>query len=129
MSGGHTPGPWIAEHYTPDVVTPQGEVIAKCGDSVMLTMEERKANARLIAAAPETAAERHRLKEQRDDLLEVLEILVCQATDACGAVAEFNNMPCNSLREKLPTTVIRLEKKIELARSAIAKTKADGETV
>ncbi len=68
--------------------------------------EEAYANARLIRAAPE--------------LLATLEILVSQTMDTIGAIEEFVSMPCDSLRAKLPTTAIRLKKKVEAARLVIA---------
>ena len=76
----HTPGPWTAEGFT--VYAGDGDDFgdvarATAGDSHVdpdyhldRPDYERIANARLIAAAPETAAERDRLREVNADLLE-----------------------------------------------------------
>jgi hypothetical protein len=56
----HTPGPWSLKTYTyfsggteqGDVVDPDGRTIRVCGFSLTSTPES-KANARLIAAAPD----------------------------------------------------------------------------
>lgn len=69
----HTPGPWVQstsydgseEHIT----AAEYEAVASCVNS------NRKANARLIAAAPETAAERDRLKALNADLLAALKAI------------------------------------------------------
>ena len=89
--GNHTPGPWeIAPYCCEDdediaiqVVsgfkrTVDGRMsanwIATC--DLQEDNEANWANARLIAAAPETAAERDRLKEINADLLEALEFFI-----------------------------------------------------
>lgn len=77
----HTPGPWIIDpvHFH-EVQTTNYQTIATCwcdGDegqdlticgTLDCTVEEAAANARLIAAAPETAAERDRLKARVEEL-------------------------------------------------------------
>ena len=71
----HTPGPWVPGPYG-DVEWSEGIIC-----NVLPTPKDRSvraANARLIAAAPETAAERDRLKESNSDLLAALK----QAYDA-----------------------------------------------
>lgn len=82
----HTPGPWRTENVKDDNVG----IIAldiyspSCTDGIIATIPlhseftdlEAVANARLIAAAPETAAERDRLKEINKDLLAALKKLV-----------------------------------------------------
>lgn len=78
----HTPGPWQVSRWY------QGKIdqtyVSSASKSVCLLMrhdkeepygidqEEEQANARLIAAAPETAEERDRLKETNAELLEAL---------------------------------------------------------
>lgn len=73
MSGGkHTPGPWV---YSFESVDPEWAVVTTVGGSVIANVNSdhrQEANARLIAAAPETAAERDRLKEVNADLLAAL---------------------------------------------------------
>ncbi len=66
-----------------------------------------EANARLIAAAPE--------------LLEALKSLVAQARDNNGVTEEFLQMPCQSLQDKFPTSIVRLNYRIEYAEKAINK--------
>lgn len=70
-------------------------------------MEKHEEFARLFAAAPE--------------LLETLHRLLAQAIDACGVMSEFSAMPCKSLGDKFPTTVVRLRSKIDEAQRAIHK--------
>lgn len=74
----HTEGPWELENETLLVWSYGfGVPITKGVENTTwhraLSWEERRANARLIAAAPETAAERDRLKAQNAELLKALE--------------------------------------------------------
>lgn len=55
------------------------------------------------------------------DMLEELNALVSQAADTCGVIEEYVAMPVDSLRDKLPTTVVRLKSRIAIACVAIAK--------
>lgn len=86
----HTPGPWIAndhlkngqwqilgQEYTlsndfGDYVRPV--IVSVMGGGRRPFYSEAEANARLIAAAPETAAERDRLKEINAELLNALQL-------------------------------------------------------
>lgn len=61
----HTPGPWFVDAH--NNVLAEGCLVAF--PSVAAGLEKQEANARLIAAAPETAAERDRLKEINAELL------------------------------------------------------------
>ena len=70
MSAQHTPGPWIndapgcvAKHW------PEGGKATVC---ICPAGAEGEANARLIAAAPETAAERDQLRALNADMLAAL---------------------------------------------------------
>lgn len=82
----HTPGPWsnlnamvMAENNCTMICDPysgnrqnkgfQGAVSEK-----LLPIDEREANAQLIAAAPETAAERDRLKASNAELVEAMSL-------------------------------------------------------
>lgn len=84
----HTPGPWVAKfeeaYYVigPDLgrVAMMMNLKGAHGLAGRRSGEESAANARLIAAAPETAAERDRLKEINAELLAALEKLY----DACA---------------------------------------------
>ena len=50
----YTPGPWAVNGNTPDqVYTEQGDTLAIVRGTRRISDEERNANARLIAAAPE----------------------------------------------------------------------------
>ena len=88
---GHTPGPWhqggisYAEHVEDGVVThttepttsiygPRAAPDHQSGPCV--ARDVRLADAPLIAAAPETAAERDRLREQNAAMLEALKAAV-----------------------------------------------------
>ena len=77
----HTTGPW---HTNPDcdhqvVLDHLGHMVADCSIWSLHTHDSAElniANARLIAAAPETAAERDRLREINAELLEALQVCV-----------------------------------------------------
>ena len=73
----HTPGPWVL-CYDGQIDGPDGRTICRfTWDSFKGFNDSptEKANARLIAAAPETAAERDRLKEINAELLALLKQL------------------------------------------------------
>ena len=73
----HTPGPWLSGMPSSIVGWPViaagslGRLICNVAYSDP-SESEAKANARLIAEAPETAAERDRLKELNAELLKVM---------------------------------------------------------
>ena len=99
----HTPGPWkVCGGSTPKfkaITSNSGYVVFEMGDQFQHmengrgiaapSYEEQSANARLIAAAPETAAERDRLKEINAELLEALEYL--EAVCACKTLPYENH--------------------------------------
>lgn len=74
MTARHTPGPWHvqpSDHPGGLLIKPiPGQVVAQCDE-----VPEMEANASLIAAAPETAAERDRLKAINAEMLEALKAL------------------------------------------------------
>lgn len=84
MDAKHTPGPWeVSESNSLEVEAGKFDV-AFCGPKKGLDIfqyDERMANARLIAAAPETAAER-----------ETLRLLVKRIQDALGTGEEGDNL-------------------------------------
>ena len=83
---GHTPGPWraVIEQKQPQILYRGLICTIEHGDGYKAVVTDGKqetswkneweANAHLIAAAPETAAERDRLKEANADLLAALEV-------------------------------------------------------
>ena len=76
----HTPGPWIysqkfREIHDSSVNSPS--LIAEIPEWIDEAKEEQEANARLIAAAPETAVERDRLKALNAEMLSALKGLGC----------------------------------------------------
>ena len=89
----HTPGPWEVEPFVqsingyPDwhsftVRHDRTNVhIATVGDVDRYYEKDNEANARLIAAAPETAAERDQLRDINADLLAALESLEKMTSD------------------------------------------------
>ena len=94
----HTPGPWILApekyqgQYVIHIDKPQGDenmatfiaLVLDAGEPMTTYIsneEEARANAHLIAAAPETAAERDRLKAVNAQLLDPLK----------AALAPFDN--------------------------------------
>ena len=120
----HTPGPWVVGcKLTPNgVYTVNGELIANT-HSASRTLRrdeqiaEQDANARLIAAAPETAAERDKLKEVNADLLAALKRVDQSWTEW---------LPCGPYDESLTTgPIVRIyESTISIwkqIRAAIAK--------
>ncbi len=89
----HTPGPWkVFTTKDGTQVIGIGELngagVADCGFGVWRGgSKEALANARLIAAAPETAAERDRLREVNAELLAILKrILSAHQTGNNGAI-------------------------------------------
>jgi sugar phosphate isomerase/epimerase len=81
----HTQGPWrTAKQGWGYQILSGDRLTAECTyDDV--TRDQCEANARLIAEAPETRA-------QRDELLEALEDLLAEAVDISKAVCEENNV-------------------------------------
>lgn len=76
----HTPAVWWINPEQPcDVLGPNG-LIARCASrNPAYDGQEFVDYARLIAAAPDTAAERDRLKELNEELLAVLDNIVANA--------------------------------------------------
>lgn len=74
----HTPGPWKCERLIDNDGNPYATSylahidIGPCMIWAPVGNAEQEANARLIAAAPETAAERDKLKEINKELLDAL---------------------------------------------------------
>ena len=67
MNTTHTPGPWW---FT--ATEEEGYYVAGAGDKELTNLISRE-DARLIAAAPETAAERDRLKTINSELVDAIE--------------------------------------------------------
>ena len=77
--GPHTPGPWQATRVNGGItIGSKGERVAWLAD-IHGAHKRQEAHARLIAAAPETAQERDRLRAVNAELVEALEILVTNA--------------------------------------------------
>lgn len=148
---GFTPGPWKIIFPYEDCDNPPHLLDQNGNQVPLMDRENplAKENRDLIADAPRLAqrevelmAEVERLKSglvvknemlkdhslrldkaeaTNKDLLAALEDISYQATDACGAIDEFLAMPCESLKSKLHTTVIRLRSKTDIAKAVIAK--------
>ena len=78
MSEKYTPGPWVADglrirdadtDYLVATIQDGGHVVIEN----LITPERQHQHARLIAAAPETASERNRLKSEKAELVRWLE--------------------------------------------------------
>ena len=116
MNAKHTPKPWRVADITPDdhaaaVITnfPEGH-----DDPLYLVAvygQQSAADARLIAAAPETAAERDRLKQINAELLAALEECITDAAATCHRNAKYQRM--------------RSEYINQVARAAIAKARGE----
>ena len=106
----HTPGPWRVNDLNifQDNALDSVVMIATCAGASVLGYEEHKANAHLIADAPETAAERDRLKESNACLLKVLQ-----------KVAALYN-PNQSAGEPIPDIGLRMEMMEELHEEVVA---------
>ncbi len=122
MSIQHTPGPWVIDEqvgtWTARLVgTPPktlNENLHSLIAEVYGTFEkyaeykvERDANARLIAAAPETAAERDRLREINKELLEACKFAFSVSVSHPDM---GNNTEFNELRETLRAAIAKAEK-------------------
>lgn len=74
----HTPGPWKVDNINygkMHVVTNDNQFVAQIGYTDITPYSERISNARLIAAAPETAAERDRLRGELGEALQAIQLL------------------------------------------------------
>ena len=97
----HTPGPWILGDdpaYVGIPHTKAGTQWIRCiGEVNDVSDAEDEASARLIAAAPETAAERDRLKEVNAELLFLLERYVYLHEEDCVETDEASTLLTESL--------------------------------
>jgi len=110
----HTPAPWninlsrIENKPHKIIIYGQTKRIALCfkeDNSVYVNETEALANAQLIAAAPQTAAERDKLKEINAELLEALEMLVDPST---GKVWEDFRRPFKTkLINKIESAIVK----------------------
>lgn len=113
---GHTPGPWSATYGHLIRVSPTNNPSTICGvhrrglHSGNYDEAEVFANARLIAAAPDTAAERDRLKEINDDLLA-----------ACKSVREWLMEPFTAADADDENLSPAFRKALRKVNAAIAK--------
>lgn len=108
--GAHTPGPWKIDQRDSNTSARIGSAVDLQASGLVARVygnnpQHMEANARLIAAAPETAAERDRLKAVNADLLAALE-------SACAVAAAWD------YDATLPVPAMRM---YEIARAAIAK--------
>jgi hypothetical protein len=89
MSAQHTPGPWVV------VAGNQRRAVRVCAKSETISvatvhsLTDQDANARLIAAAPETAAERDQLRALNADMLAALRALVARDADISDLALEL----------------------------------------
>ena len=115
----HTPGPWVA--HPPGTRNRTGASVDTLAGAVPVascrvypsTYEARAvayANARLIAAAPETAAERDRLRKVNAELLEALRLISGLCDDEPADIKARGLSRCCRINE--------------FARAAIAKAEA-----
>ena len=101
----HTPGPWTLQAGR-TIRTVSGEFYLsygqdKHGNPLFRGFCELDANARLIAAAPETAAERDRLKAEKAGLVEVLEDLTLWGEEYLASCKREGSRPLiNAARVK-----------------------------
>jgi hypothetical protein len=106
----HTPGPWVVGPVDDTVVTHLGAdgaryIVAEiAGDyNQPDTWPIMEANARLIAAAPETAAERDKLREINAEMLAALEAVAMSAV----GVGRGENVISNAARALVESAIAR----------------------
>jgi len=117
VSAKHTPGPW----FTTDGIYNEIKALSKRGKTWVIARitaarvghDEARANANLIAAAPETAAERDRLRKVNDELLEALM--------EAEAGLEFAGADKEPEGQFVPAPTLALR----IVRAAIAKAKGE----
>ena len=114
MTKQHTPGPWKLQAGR-SIKTISGEFYLsygqdRHGNPNFRNFCELDANARLIAAAPETAAERDRLKAEKAELVEALERL-----------EDYTSRATNDLNDQDTGWYYQLIAATQKARAAIAK--------
>ena len=110
MKAQHTPGPWKIEHdYKPFVIHTADHIVCAISGTAA-TVPEAAANAALIAAAPETAAERDRLLEVNKELL--------------AALREINGLAHSCVLQRAPSDdqiiAEHIEEVRDIARAAIS---------
>ena len=110
-----TPGPWIAAYqdWGPRrlVIDAEGAYIATVAPS-----ENEQANASLIAAAPETAAERDRLREALEAILELDDLHGNEAPDCeCSVHTQMAAIAASALH---PAALDKAAAAIAKARGA-----------
>ncbi len=118
MTGKHTPGPWRILNDGIDIANFRGIGICRLCD----VTGYNKANAALIAAAPETAAERDSLKAINAELLKLLTELL-KAYDE--KALEMNSPEIDLGDPEIPPHPWH-EEWISYARATIAKHKGGG---
>jgi len=99
---------------------PKNERCPTCGEPVESIFDHVDREG--VCERPEETIER--LKELHAAMLSALKSLYSQATDASGVIAEYIAMPVESLREKFPTTLARLNNRLKETRDVIAKAEA-----
>ena len=126
----HTPGKWevfSTETGAGRVLKHQVRANADCAfgeDSFTVTLRN-EADARLIAAAPETAAERDRLKAVNAELLAALEETQADVSDARALASKILDNPRHGVTgteaERIAFLLQTMERNSRIARAAIAK--------
>ena len=122
MTEQHTPGPWRADNLgkVRSIYDDGKGLVADCGDGRYALPRDSNichANARLIAAAPETTAERDRLREVNAELIAALEELAHRA----ARVNEVNHAG----REVPPLAWADLYQATNEARAVLAAAKGE----
>ncbi|HZZ77143.1 MAG TPA: hypothetical protein VFE62_01410 [Gemmataceae bacterium] len=120
----HTPAPWDVSGNEIWGISPWNArfKIATVTMPSPMNAVDWSANARLIAAAPETAAERDRLKEINAELTQVLEELLPYAEQEAQSLSE-----CNKRDGDCEDEMNECNAWIDKARAAIAKARGESE--
>lgn len=103
----HTPGPW---NYDEEgfIYGSTGFIVSDPHSSPEIDIEEREANALLLAAAPDLLAERNRLREVNAELTEAVMTLMAEV-DASLDYAKDSNMASAADKVKNILTKIKEE--------------------
>ena len=113
MTEQHTPGEWVfrADDMMIVRLSPRGGLLDNLHIAEIKRQgPETEANARLIASAPETAAERDQLKTEKAELVEALERL-----------EDYTSRATNDLNDQDTGWYYQLIAATQKARAAIAK--------
>ncbi len=105
----HTPGPWRVGNWASVYAEDLSCMIAECHGCTNQMLATAQANARLIAAAPETAAERDRLKASNAELIETLRLIDELATNGLDHAHPRNGATISAIASAARAAIVKAE--------------------